>query len=96
MQNLVILADSPGAFRGLLRSTLLELLPSPLAPAATPDSLLSMAEACEELGVSKTTLTEWKKNGIVPFVRLGRRIYFERAKVLDAGRSHAKYQPRKS
>ena len=95
MQNLVILADSPSAFRELLRSTLLELLPTPSA-TVTPDSLLSMADACEELGVSKTTLTEWKKNGIVPFVRLGRRIYFERAKVLDAGRSHAKYQPRKS
>lgn len=92
MQNLVILADSPNTFRDLLRSTLLELLPSPTTNAAPVESLMSMAEVCKELDISKTTLIAWKKNGLVPFVRLGHRVYFERSKVLDAGRRHSKYQ----
>ncbi|UOR03724.1 helix-turn-helix domain-containing protein [Hymenobacter aerilatus] len=94
MQNLLILADSPEAFRELLRNSLAELLPT--TPAATaPDTLLTIPEVCKEFGVSKTTLTEWTKNGIVPFVRLGRRMYFERSQVLEAGRTHKKYQHRK-
>jgi excisionase family DNA binding protein len=92
MQNLLILADSPEAFRMLLLNILAEILP-PAPPATDASSqLLTIAETCREFGVSKTTLCEWRKKGIVPFVRLGRRVYCERAKVLEAGRSHLKYQ----
>ena len=100
MQNLLILADSPATFRDLLSDTLRELLPNAtaqLTPALTSEGaaagkLLNMQEACETFGISKTTLTDWKKRGIVPFIRLGRRIYFERERVLEAGRTHQRYQ----
>jgi excisionase family DNA binding protein len=99
MQNLMILADSPASFRELLSETLRELLPimaGQLAPAVAPDGpagkLLTMREACEAFGISKTTLSDWKKRGLVPFVRLGRRVYFERERVLEAGRAHQRYQ----
>ncbi|MBF9238389.1 helix-turn-helix domain-containing protein [Hymenobacter sp. BT683] len=95
MSNLIILADSPEAFREFLRDTFAEIM-APGAPKVDgPDSLLTKTEACREFGISLTTLTEWQKNGIVPFVRLGRRIYFERSKMLEAGRSHTRYQHRK-
>ena len=99
MQNLMILADSPATFRELLSETLRELMPNVAAhfpPAVAPEGaaskLLNMREACEAFGISKTTLTDWKKRGIVPFIRLGRRIYFERERVLEAGRTHQRYQ----
>ena len=99
MQNLMILADSPAAFREWLSDTLRELLPNmggQLAAGEAPDGaagkLLTMREACEAFGISKTTLTQWKKRGLVPFVRLGRRVYFERERVLEAGRAHQRYQ----
>ncbi|ALD21324.1 helix-turn-helix domain-containing protein [Hymenobacter sp. DG25A] len=91
MQNPMILSDRD-SIRELLRNLLIELLPTaPAATDATASELLTMAEACQEFGVSKTTLTQWRKSGIVPFIRLGRRVLFERGKVLEAGRSHTKY-----
>ncbi|ALW85252.1 hypothetical protein AUC43_09175 [Hymenobacter sedentarius] len=95
MAHLVILADSPETFEVLLRKTFAEMIPPGAPKVDSPDSLLTKAEACREFGISLTTLTEWQKNGIVPFVRLGRRIYFERSKMLEAGRSHIRYQHRK-
>lgn len=91
MRTSIILTD-PESLRELIRSTLLELLPTALPATEAGSDLLTMAETCREFGVSKTTLGEWRKNGIVPFVRLGRRVFFERAKVLEAGRSHLRYQ----
>ena len=99
MQNLMILADSPATFRELLNDALRELLPVAVGqhtPAVTAEGtggkLLTMREACETFGISKTTLSDWKKRGLVPFIRLGRRVYFEREKVLEAGRAHQRYQ----
>ncbi|WP_400193142.1 helix-turn-helix domain-containing protein [Hymenobacter sp. B81] len=56
---------------------------------------MSIPDVCREFGISKTTLSEWKNKGLVPFVRLGRRVYFERAAILEAGKRHTKYQHRK-
>lgn len=95
MAHLVILADSLEAFEELLLKTFAKMV-APGAPKVEgPDSLLTKTEACQEFGISLTTLTEWQKNGIVPFIRLGRRIYFERSMVLEAGRKHTRYQHRK-
>ncbi len=98
MKNLMILADSPATFRELLSDTLRELLPNgggSLTPAPAPEGagqLLTPREACAAFGISKTTLADWKKRGLVPFIRLGRRVYFERERVLEAGRAHQRYQ----
>lgn len=86
--------DDPEAFRGIVRNAFPELFLQPTSPKEK-DELLTIDEACEEFGISKTTLGEWKKRGIVPFIRLGRRIYFERTKLLEAGRGHTKYQRNK-
>ena len=86
-----IQVDNPEAFCGIVRNAFPELFLQPASPKE-PDQLLTIEEACAEFGISKTTLQEWKKRQIVPFLRLGRRIYFERSKLLEAGRSHTKYQ----
>jgi excisionase family DNA binding protein len=51
--------------------------------------LLTKEQVCHELGISANTLTEWMKDGTVPFLRYGRRVYFEWHQLLAAGRAHA-------
>ena len=38
-----------------------------------PNKLLSVSEAAEMLGLSKHTLNQWKSQGRIPFIKLGRR-----------------------
>lgn len=91
---LILMADSAETLREALRPLLQELLAE--ATAQKPESsnnLMTVEEVCREFGISKTTLVQWRKDGRVPDIRLGgRRVYFERSAILDAGRAHAKYQ----
>lgn len=60
------------------------------AATTTPSKqLLTKEEVCQEFGISLNTLTEWMKEGTVPFLRYGRRVYFEWPCLLAAGRAHA-------
>lgn len=70
-------------------------LDAPAGKAFVDDRLYTKEEICEELDISKTTLTSWMNDNKVPFIRLGRRIYFQKHLVLEAGRTHQKYQRRK-
>lgn len=95
---LVVLTDQPETFQLWLDESVakamnsITLNSSAGAPALTTEQLLTIEDVCREFGISKTTLSEWMKNDIVPFLRLGRRVYFERAQVVAAGRKHTKYQ----
>jgi excisionase family DNA binding protein len=93
----MLLAESPESMRDLLRPLFEEFFATVKAQSsqAATDTLMSITDVCREFGISKTTLNEWKNKGIVPFRRLGRRVYFERDAVLEAGRSHTKYQHQK-
>lgn len=71
-----------------------QTVPSPVV-LQPQGHLLSKAEVCQELGISLNTLTEWMKDGIVPYLRYGRRVYFERHRLLAAGRFHGSEQRRK-
>jgi len=46
------------------------------------DRLLKIGEIVEYLGVSKVTIYNWKKQGKIPFHRMGRRIYFKKSEIL--------------
>jgi hypothetical protein len=46
------------------------------------EQLLSKQELADEFGISLVTLTDWMKKGL-PFLRLHKRVYFERSKVLE-------------
>ena len=94
--NFIVLTDQPDAIEHWVENIVKRVVSQLTAgngviPPAT-DHLLTKEQACREFGVSKTTLTEWMKAGIVPFIRLGRRVYLERDQVMNAGRSHTKYK----
>lgn len=46
-------------------------------PEPAEEKLLTTAEACEYLRVSKPTLHRWKRENIIPHVRLGGNIRYK-------------------
>jgi hypothetical protein len=46
--------------------------------------LLNFKEARELLGISASALNTWKSQNIIPYKRLGKRIFFSRQELLDA------------
>ena len=43
--------------------------------------ILSEAELLQTIPVSRRTLCSWREKGIIPFIRIGRRILFHRKSV---------------
>lgn len=50
-------------------------LPKPTKPE--PEKLLTTTEACELLRCSRPTLHRWKRDGLIPFVRIGTNIRYK-------------------
>lgn len=57
-----------------------------LVPIAeqTNEKLLKPKDVCELLHISNGTLFSWKKEGKIPFRRIGRRIFFVEKDVIEA------------
>lgn len=58
--------------------------PQSIATSKVSDQLLTGQELCKFLAVSEPTLWKWRKNGKVPFVRIGGQVRFDRNKVIAA------------
>lgn len=61
----------------------IEQLRNPPPPDA--NELLTREQTAQLLGVSKVTLDQWKKEGLIPFQRFGTRIRFIKGEVLKSG-----------
>ncbi|EOR92748.1 hypothetical protein ADIARSV_4099 [Arcticibacter svalbardensis MN12-7] len=48
-----------------------------------PD-LMNMEEVIKFLKVSKVTIHNWKRNGIIKSHKMGRKLYFKKSEMLDA------------
>ena len=53
-------------------------------PKDDPEDLVKIQEIAKMLDVSKVTIHAWKREGKIPFLRKGRRIYFRKAEVLKS------------
>jgi len=51
-------------------------------PPELDERLLNVEEIAEYLGVSKVTIFTWKREGKLPFHRLGRRVFFKESEIL--------------
>ena len=47
-------------------------------------SIMTTAEVAEELGISQTHVHELRKQGVLPYLKLGKSIRFEKAKLIMA------------
>jgi len=46
------------------------------------EKLLTKKEMAEELDISLVSLTDWMKQGRLPYLRMGKRVYFKKDEVL--------------
>jgi len=46
------------------------------------EKLLTKREMADELDISLVSLTEWMKQGKIPYMRMGKRIYFKKHEVV--------------
>jgi excisionase family DNA binding protein len=46
--------------------------------------LLSFKEVCQFLGVHPSTLSKWKSQNLIPFKKMGKRIFFSKQEVIAA------------
>ena len=51
--------------------------------AANPNKLLTIAETCQKLNVSKSTLNRWVKQGYLHPHRIGGRVYYKEAELIN-------------
>jgi excisionase family DNA binding protein len=51
---------------------------------SSDQELIQIDEAAKILNVSVSTLHIYKKRGIIPFHRIGRRIYFRKSEILES------------
>lgn len=49
----------------------------------TREDLLTVAELAKYLKVSRQTIHNWKRDGLIPFHRKGRRVYFKLSEVIN-------------
>ena len=48
------------------------------------EDLISIDEVQKIFKVSKVTIHKWKKQGLIPFYKVNRRLYFKKTEILDS------------
>jgi len=88
MQQQIQITLSAHELRDLIRESVREELQAHKPPSDhDPEELLTIEQVVKMLHISKPTLHTWKKQGILPFERMGRRVYFKRGAVMAAMKS---------
>ena len=45
--------------------------------------LLTTKEVCEQFKISRTTLSNWRKKGLIEYIKIGRNIYFKKSAIMN-------------
>lgn len=73
-----------------LKKELMDGLREELALAAgrlvAKEDFIKSDEVCKILNISKVTLTEWRRRGLIKYHKIGSRVFFNRAEILETGR----------
>lgn len=87
--NKTVFTDlSAHELRDLIRESVREELQAHQPPSDhDPEELLTIEQVVKMLHISKPTIHKWKKEGVLPFLRMGRRVYFKRGSVMAAMKS---------
>jgi len=52
--------------------------------STSSEKLLTKKEMADELDISLVSLTDWMKQGKIPYMRMGKRIYFQKNEVVNS------------
>ena len=83
-------ADAINEFKGIISETVEKVMKDILLKEKesnkainTDDKLLTRAEVMNMLQVSHATLYRYQRDEIIPFLKIGNRVYFKRKDILD-------------
>ena len=83
MEEIIMIKMSVQELKDLISKCVQECLQEHLKQAPPEDdTLLKIDAIAKYLGVSKVTIHTWKKQGKIPFHRMGRRVYFKKSEIL--------------
>lgn len=77
-------------FQKLVRKCIQEELQH-LSLQDSDEAIIKTDEVCQMFQVSKVTLHQWRKQGLIPFYRIGSRIFFKKSELISAMQSVSKY-----
>lgn len=88
MNQNIIISLTPKEFKELVKECLKE---SNMAPSQKNEVRLNQKEASSYLGISQTTIIDWKKRGLIPFHQIPntRKIYYIKSELATAARQMA-------
>ncbi|MET3112682.1 hypothetical protein AAKU52_000400 [Pedobacter sp. CG_S7] len=72
------------AVREEMKFQILNLNDDSLIKQQKEEKLSTKKEMAEELDISLVSLTDWMKKGLIPYLRLGKRVYFKKSEVINA------------
>jgi len=81
--NVMLFSIEPERLESIIRETVRTEIQN-LIPKEEEKDLISSKELVEWLGIHPSTLSNWKKNDVIPFKKIGDRVYFSRKEVLEA------------
>lgn len=89
MDRLIVIPESE--LRDLLHSIISDSLDEKLKSvepekeqSKKEDRLFSVKEISEFLGVAQITIHRWKKKGLIPYKKIGKRVFFDQRKVMGS------------
>lgn len=84
MSNQVLLSSyTLDELKSLISECLSNQLDKPKQETEQVD-LIKIDEVCAMLKVSKVTIWDWKRKGIIPFHRLANKVFFKRNEIIEA------------
>ena len=83
MQNHIFIPMTVDQLKLIITECIKKVQPEKV-PKDKEDELIKIQEVAKLLSVSKVTIHEWKKKGIIPFHRMGRRVFFKKHEILEA------------
>ncbi len=79
MDNIVLISIKKDELENIIRSAVKDELAK-----KEEKELINSKELIDWLGISLSALNSWKREGKIPFHRMGKRIFFKRSEVLQA------------
>ncbi len=95
MQNdrMVLMSFSPEEFQSQIREVIKEELA--IVFSQKKEKLMNAKQLCEFLGIHLSTLNSWKSKGMIPCLRIGKRVFFSKDQVLQALKEDGNYKKMK-
>lgn len=90
-ENVILSSFSLEQLQTVFRECITEFKASTPPPPVQPDELITENEAKKILSVSKVSLKKWRDEGRLKFYRIGSRIRYKRAELLQSIEPTKKY-----